>query len=418
MLWGTVLSLIFLLGVFLLIRSFSFFQLPDLPKKYLHLALIVKLLAAGATYLLYTQYYQDRESADIFKYYDDAEIIYQKGDLMLFPDLFRDKNARPNEAIKVLQNTSHWDKGDQLLPNDNRLMISINYLLFYLSGGFYLFHLLFFSCLSFIGCIALLHFFKSLSKLPSALLLAIIILPPSFLLWTSSLLKESLFICFFGLFLYSISKAYRPRSIMLSLMSLFGLLIIKSYLLICFLPALIFYLFSKRIALTRSLTFTLSICLLLLISNWSTLISEMQLFLDRFTQLGIDSNAGSYFPIEIPNAKLGFLLYLPNALYNVWVRPILEIGRGGLFLISGLENLLYLGLIPLIWIFPRKPIKHKWRIFWICISFLLIGSALIGSCIPILGAVLRYRSPLLPFYLLLLFTFVDLSVIYKFNKKS
>ncbi len=410
MLWGAILSILFLLSFLLLMKRNSFFRCGGLSLKWIYSAFFLKLLGGIMLFLLYSYYYNDRENSDIFKYYDDAVSIYNSPELKLstFSDLFCEDSERSESYTKLIANTQHWDRGDQLLPNDNRMMIRLNLLLMFLSNDFYLFHLLIFSSLSFLGSIALFHFFNALIDLPSKILWIIIFLPPSILLWTSGILKESLLLLFLGGFLYCLEKVTFQGKIkygLLSLVLLFFLLGIKSYLLICLIPSL----FNQKIGLKWSLISSLSLLAAFILLIKDSFISEFNRVQTNFIELADQSAAGSRFEISETNSLMELLMNAPVALYNVWIRPIIPLRMGPLDLLNSLESLLYVLLLASGLILYNDDWRKKKSSMLISFSllFLLLASVLIGSSIPIMGAIVRYRSPLILFYLVAVFTFVD-----------
>ena len=59
-----------------LIGKWKIFQIEGISISVFKGLFIIKIIAALALYVIYTQYYKDREYADIFRYYDDSEVIY------------------------------------------------------------------------------------------------------------------------------------------------------------------------------------------------------------------------------------------------------------------------------------------------------------------------------------------------------
>ncbi len=411
MLWGIIICLGFLALIYTAFLKLPFFKTSKLSTSILCVAFLLKLAGAIALFLIYSYYYQDRASADIFKYYDDAVLIFEDENWQIskLGDLFQKENDRSTETISILQDTQHWDQQWHILPNDNRLMILVNLFLLYISQGFYLFHLLFFAFLSFIGSIALFHFFSSLINLGSRLLLAILILPPSSLLWTSGMLKESIFLFAFGLLLFTIYKLKNSmdRWLIPLFLLMLGLSIwVKSYLLICFTPALLLYLSKDSLKLRFNLLLTFFSLLIAMLILWPSFEASLNEQLQRFTELALEIEANTYFPIDSIDGFGGFIMGVPEAIYNVWIRPIMMWDAGLFSLINAIESTIYL-VLPFILIPFARSNGNKRLLITMLISFILLASIIIGSSIPVMGAVLRYRSPLLPFYILLLFTFVD-----------
>ena len=54
----------------------NFFYAEGLSRTAISLFFILKIFAGLALWTLYTYYYPDRATADIFKYFDDSKIMY------------------------------------------------------------------------------------------------------------------------------------------------------------------------------------------------------------------------------------------------------------------------------------------------------------------------------------------------------
>ena len=153
------------------------------------IAFALKVLAGILLVYVYIGYYSNRESADIFKYYDDGRTIWEttRGNNKDFVKIiFGIYNQDEYELLKnkYLVNTSHWDRADFVpFRYENRLIIRINAALMPLTGDNFGLHLLFFIFIAFIGQYFL---FKSIAPfLQKKLSFLIIFLFPSLLLWTS-----------------------------------------------------------------------------------------------------------------------------------------------------------------------------------------------------------------------------------------
>ena len=75
MLLGSITFIVIFIGFSIAIFKLSFFKNLEIPKVWIFGALAVKLIASFALVWIYTSYYPDRSSADIFKYFDDAVSI-------------------------------------------------------------------------------------------------------------------------------------------------------------------------------------------------------------------------------------------------------------------------------------------------------------------------------------------------------
>jgi hypothetical protein len=139
------------------------------------------------------------------------------------------------------------------------------------------------------------------------------------------------------------------------------------------------------------------------------LLELLQGKLKSFTNLALEHDAGSYFEIPTYDSLLDLIQYLPFALYNVFVRPIFPENINALSLLSILENLALI-LLFILAISTKKVFdqtQKQWAWYYAAIVLPLV--LLIGSTVPVLGALVRYKIVFLPFYLALLLTFADLG---------
>lgn len=422
MLWGIIICLLLLSAMVYLIIASPFFQVNGLKQKHIVIIFSLKIVGGIGLYLLYTIHYSDRTNADIFKYFDDAEVIaeHPNYEISAAADILNPFSIESPKKRDILSNTQHWDRGEQLLPNDNRQMIRLNLLLWPISKGFYFFHLLFFSCLSFLGSMAIYHFFKENCSVPGDILFLCLTIPPSLLLWTSGLLKESFLFFALGFFLYSVQIVIKkPNLNRLPLLLFFLLLLlgIKSYLIVCILPSILIYLLLQKFKLKYSLAITFSFILLTGILLKDQLIYEVVRVQSNFTELALESNANSYFEMDRIQSLKDLVFQIPNSFYNVWILPLIPLEANLFSWISAAESWFYFSLFLLPIFSFNRDWKLQFKTLSFCILFVLSLSVLIGSTIPILGAIVRYRTPLIPFFLIALFTFVDWKKLSLFNSK-
>lgn len=415
--FGIISSLLFFIGILMLLNKNKAFQIEGISTSILRLTFLLKLFAGISLWFIYSYYYTDRVNSDIFKFYDDAVYLFNssKNDFSLFFQLFTNQNL--NEyAAQTLAETNFWySSDDNFWLNDNRTMIRIHWLLLYLSNGFYGFHLLFFSFISFVGSVGVFKFIRKLSNIPTSVLFAICFIAPSLIFWTSAPLKESFLFFNLGLLLWSyssITTSFKFKHLFFFLLGLCGMLSLKIYLLMAVLPALIVLGNCKEITLKKlSIRFGIvHLILLLFVLFQSTLITELlSTKLTAFKQLAEQTNANSYIHINNYNSLLELLSTLPRAFYNLIIHPILP-PKWGLFnIISSAEHLVYLAFLILAIIYFLKPKKHS--ILFFCLSFVVISYAIIGLTTPVIGAIVRYKAPVLPFYLTAIATFVNFQKI-------
>lgn len=72
----TALIIFYTILFIIIIKKLRFFDLPNIEKNALSLVFIFKIISGITLWAIYTFYYTDRATADIFKYFDDSKIMY------------------------------------------------------------------------------------------------------------------------------------------------------------------------------------------------------------------------------------------------------------------------------------------------------------------------------------------------------
>lgn len=144
---------------------------------------------------------------------------------------------------KYLSETDHWSAGDQSMINDNKNVIRLHSLLYFIPGGSPIVHMIIFCLVGLIGLSFIFKFFTFFTDLNKTALFLLITLLPSVLFWSSGLLKEPFLLLGLGLFLFAsfcnrINWFKRAGLIIFSLIILIGF---KPYVLATLVPAIIFF---------------------------------------------------------------------------------------------------------------------------------------------------------------------------------
>lgn len=242
----------FLLIVGFTIYRHRFFHLPGLPRKATLAFFALKLVAGLAIWYVYTYYYPQREYADIWKYYDDSEIIYNALDD--HPgDYFRMVSG-----IGIDENIQHayfdrmgnWDqKFENNLFNDSHTIIRFNALLRLISCGNYHTHSLFMCLLAFIGLCALYHWLYKYLWQWKYVVVFILFVSPSLLFWSSGVLKEGILFFALGMLILHTWRFAEDRKryrLLWMFISIVLLAMTKLYMLVFVLPSLLFALYLLK----------------------------------------------------------------------------------------------------------------------------------------------------------------------------
>lgn len=125
--------------------------------------------------------------------------------------------------------------------------------------------------------------------------------------------------------------------------------------------------------------------------------------------LWINSPAGSTITMKRLQYSFGsFATFIPLAFYNVLCKPFFHDSRSVMEHMASFENLLF--LLFFIWCFlkPKKEGLDK-NLFWMCIFIVLSSFILVGITTTVMGAIVRYKVPFIPFLLMIPLQYLDLE---------
>ena len=405
-----------------LIHKMNFFNVDGISKRGLTILFILKLLFGFTLWAIYTFYYTERVTADIYKYFDDSKVIFDS--LKTNPsDYFKMLFGIKNNTLAFDQYYSQMNfwaqKSGASIYNDSHTIIRFNAFIRIFSFGYYNVHTVVICFLSLIGLTAIYKtFVTELQDKKKELLFAVFLLP-SVLFWGSGVLKEGLILFTLGLFIYYSNKLFKFRALIFFMGAALLLAVSKFYVWIAVLPSIALLICSN---LSRSKKIFLNYFLILLfigtigmnidsftaIQNPLVTLSQKQL---EFIQLAngqlSDSNNNPIPPAKsvILINKLDPTFYSvvknsPQALINATLRPYLWEVKTPMMLLAAIESMLLLILLVVI-LFFIQPLKNiKWKYVLFCLSFVCLQFLIIGETTPILGAIARYRMIGLPFLII------------------
>ncbi len=413
----------------------KFFDVDGISKRTFSLLFLLKLVFGFALWAIYTFYYTDRATADIYKYFDDSKVVFntlKTNPIDYFKLLFGIGNNTPAFDHYYVEMNYWARKVDSSIYNDSHTIIRFNALVRLFSFGYYNVHTVFICFLSLIGLTAIYKTFVSHLQDKKRELLFAVFLLPSVLFWGSGVLKEGLIFFALGLLIYYSDKLFSLKAIVICLATALLLAFSKFYVWLAIFPSIVLLICvnktsSQKVFLKFALilfligTIGLNIDSFTNIQNPLVTLSQKQY---EFNQLAYgkltDSN---HNPIPAANSLIeinkleptfySFLRNSPKALVNTILRPYIWELRSPMMLLAGLETLLIL-FIFFLTVFFIKPFKEiKWGYVLFCFSFVLIQFLIIGETTPILGAVARYKTIALPFLLIGLLFMLDKEKLFK-----
>ena len=433
------LTLAYLLLFLHLINKWKFFTNKWITKKKIKLFFILKLIVGLLLFWIYSNHYSNlnytRQDADIFKYFDDSEYIYNS----LFD--------KPLDFTKIIVgmdfdkeyfskeyyiNMNNWDNHyNSHLFNDSRAIIRVNSILRIFSFGYYSIHILFFCFIGFIGLFALFKACASYFPKKENWLFYSLFLTPTVLLWSSGVLKEPLMLYSLGfIFYYTSIKSFKKKIII----NLFNFILcisilffLKFYVFLILLSILIpFKLNLIKSFKNKLIPYILSFIAFSSIAiftgfvnpklNLLHLIDKKQ---DSFISETKYKNSGSYFEItNIESNVESIVKVIPEAIINSLTRPWIWKVNSVIQIPASFESMLFLALIILAFIdlFRKKMLQKidiNFMIF--CLTFVTLNFIIIGIITPVSGALVRYKMIALPFLIMFILQTINLD---RFNFKK
>jgi hypothetical protein len=397
----------------------------NLTQKEMFTILAIKIVAAFSFYILYTYHYTNRDNAELFHYYDDALLIY-KEHFFLHPleymKFITGFNSYSPEFTETLSQTIWWKKSltmDWVHQLEIQTLIKLNGFIMLFSFGSIHTHSLFFSCISFFSFILFYQSAKEKFKEINQSLLIYLSLP-SILIFTSNGIKETIIVFFLSIFCASIFIVKKNViKISLSIISILCLLILRSYYALALVPGFLmllsFQYIKKPILLFTG--FHILFFISLFFNPWINISENLTNRQSDMLLVAEEMNVSSkYTQTTINGEPLNLLLKIPEALYNVFIRFKGDYQEMNLFtFVYSLENVIIIFFISLSFIFPKKDddyIKLKLFIY----SFCLIVSLFIGWTVPIVGAVVKYKAPMIMILYLSCILLIDWNRIKKVLK--
>lgn len=276
-----------------------------------------------------------------------------------------------------------------------------------LSGGNYFINVIFFNYIVFLASIGLFRVFSTIYPNKPVQISIGCFLLPSFLFYSSYSNKDGLiftalcsiiYCCYF----ISINNGRKLLFTVTAIISLFVVFIMRNYVAMVILPALFAWAFCYKFKYPPLLIFILMYSIgALLFFNANILSPKINLpqnVVDRQTMFSLLPQSNTLIPLNIlkPNFK-SFLLNAPQAVHHVLGRPFITDFSLSIYLIPFAVEIIFYQFIFLLFVFFRKKVIGTDSFIVFLYFFVFPILLVIGFTIPILGAIIRYRSIYLPF---------------------
>ncbi len=394
-----LLFFIYLLLFCWLITKIKFFTASDLGNKTLIILFLLRVLASLANGWINLFYYEGTDSSF---FHHEGIIEYH---LLLndpktyFTNIFYNYNRGALSGLMDISQ-SFWNN---LKSNVIIKLLSVFNIV---SGTYYFVNALFFNFLVFFGSVALYRLFRNIAPQKQFIALVASFLLPSTLYFSSGIHREGLIFLSLSLVCFSVYNILKGHKSFLNFFIIccgLGLIfIIRSFVFITLLPALTAWVFSEKIKRPAWIIFTATyVSFIIFFFNIAKIFPSLnfpKIVADRqaaFIQISKKSNS----EIETQALEPGFKSFArnaPRAIANTLSRPTLFENIKPLYIPMAIETALYFCALFFLVVFPQKnflnPPLILFSIFLALSMFLVIGYT-----VPLLGALVRYRSIYFPF---------------------
>lgn len=408
-----ILFTLFYLALFnFIIHRFRLFQFKNFEPFITHLLFNLKFAAGISAWLVFTAYYHN---GDMQKFYEEGLKLHEVAQHRPADFVNILTGNYKEEDLPSIVHLNLWKRNFDESPfSENRLTVKVNALILFLSAKTFLVHILFFCFFSLIGWILLTNAVFSKADPKNSILALPVLLLPSVLFWTSGVMKEPLLLLGLGCCVSTIiNHQLTIPNLLKLLMGIVLLLFTRFFVLVCLLPAATaFLLFNKRenskFILLKYMA--VNLVLLFIAFNFYYLtpsVNPIQMLMNKQIHAIKEANyIGAESTIEIPELKNDAINVLKTSITGIWnsfARPYIWEAKNGMMMASAIENVLILSWLLLCFSFTNWKHLKNLNLFLFLFTFSLIYFAIIGICTPVLGNLVRYKTPLLP---LLMFAFI------------
>ncbi|MEO9473976.1 MAG: hypothetical protein ABJG41_00510 [Cyclobacteriaceae bacterium] len=411
---------------------------PHNIKRYFIPALIFKLLGAICLGLIYQFYYT---GGDTFNYFLHGSRwiwkAFQEDPMLGLSILLEEGGERVYETYEYTQHIWYYKSKSSFFIV--RLTAFFDLLTFHTYSA----TALFFAVFSFSGSWMLFDKLSSIYKQINRGHMAIALLfIPSTIFWGSGILKDTITygsVCWLTWSLVNIIESGRHKwqSILIAILASWLIYKIKIYILICYLPLVLIWVYWKQIRVINSfglkVIFIPVLGIVFMVVGYYT-VDQVSSDNDRYSMdkvlksaaitaydirygWGARSNGDGGYDIGLPDGTLVGTLRLMPAAINVSIfRPYLWEVKNPLMLLASLESSLI--LVFFIWASFRGGffviLKDPFLIF--CLAFSILFAFAIGVSTFNFGTLMRYKIPMLPFMAFVLAAMF--SATKKYNRNS
>ncbi|WP_420316466.1 hypothetical protein [Ekhidna sp.] len=389
-------------------------------RKYFIAALLVRFLGAIFLGFIYQFYY---ESGDTF-------IYWRHGSQWIWKS-FMDN---PSVGLKLLFTTEFQFESDMYFyskhiwyyrDSASYFIVRLATIADLITLGTYSSSALLFACFSFSGAWAMFSVLQRKYPANTKWLAFAILFVPSVIFWGSGILKDTVTLASLGWIVWALVRwfDFRIRSwkeIIAIIIGVWIILIVKIYILLCFIPVILIWLMFKLISKVQNQVariLVLPFIIIVVFTSGFLIVNQLGKVDERYNlsklpkriQItaydirygwGARTSGDGGYDIGLPDGTvLGTLILSPKAVNVTLFRPYLWEVRNPLMLLSSIEALLIM-IFTIKFVFSGKlfALKNDYFLF-ACLMFSLLFAFAVGVSTFNFGTLMRYKIPIMPFYI-------------------
>ena len=284
------------------------------------------------------------------------------------------------------------------------------------SFGNYYINVIFYAFLTFFGSLGIYRVMENVFPGKRKQLLFSVFLIPSFLFWTNGIHKEGLIFTGISIVIFNTFYAILERRFSLKRISyigggLFLIFIFRNFLVITIIPALVAWILAAKFPQRAMQVFLLTYLVFTTFFFTARWISPKFDFPEIVVTKQKDflrlQGGNSVIDVKEMKPDAGtFITAIPHALLTAVIRPFPGDAKNILSLTAAIEInfLLLFSILFLLW---RIKGPKNFPFIYFCISFSFTTLLTIGYTVNFLGALVRYRSIILPFLIIPMIALTD-----------
>jgi len=383
------------------------FKSKTLTKNYILGFFLIKIIA-GFVYIYIFRFILS--GGDVFAYFSDSQVVFSalKDNPVTYLQLVFGANDLTRVPVHLLPYT---DSMGYWFDQGNYAMVRINALFHLFSFGFFNVHVVFISFMSLVGIYNMYRFFEPSFNGDKILLITFLFFTPSIVFWYSGLHKEAVVILALGFILNSyqhlIMQDFKIRWVVAIVLGSLLLILVRFYVFALFMPGLIALFLTYQFKTIPKLYLFASIYTVFLLSAitvhfYFPNLSPFQEMMIR-QEFFINTPGASSYAIPPLDGSFTTTFLNPQAAFvNSLTHPVPMdcVTASFLCFLAMIESYIILAVLIL------AIFKIKWKrlmnneIINYCLFSSLTLLILIGLVVNNAGALVRYKSIILPFLLI------------------